>query len=372
MVQSEQIAIEIAGEEATDLYPAIDVVTVELDEEMAGAFRIQMAMALGADGTWDLVDDERFTPWQEFAIHAGFDDGTELLLDGVLTNVRPLFEAELPGCRLELWGMDATALMDRQEHLKDWPSKKDSDIATEIIGAYGLTPDVADTPVVHDEAVSTVIQRETDIQFLRRLALRNGYECYVEDGTCYFGPPGVDGDPQPILAIHFGAESNLSWFSADVDAATETNVGMFQLDRLEKEILSTAVESSLQPALGSSVATGLLPAGTDPGQAFVAMTGTTGLEEMDALCQGLFHRAEWFVTGEGLVDGSRYGNVLRPRRPVTIKGIGETHSGVWYVTHVTHTITADGYSQQFRVKRNGLFPTGDEDFAGGGGLLGGL
>ena len=57
--------------------------------------------------------------------------------------------------------------------------------------------------------------------------------------------------------------------------------------------------------------------------------------------------------------------------PVTIKGIGETHSGVYYVTHVNHVFTADGYIQRFQVKRNGLMPTGAEKFgAAAGGLLG--
>ncbi len=370
-MQGEQMAIEIAGEEATDLYPAIESVSVELDEELAGTFRIELSMSQQPDGTWTQVDDERFAPWQEFVIHAGFDDGTEQLLDGYLTHVTPLFDEDPTACKLELWGMDGTAPMDRQQQLKDWPSKKDSDIASEIFSTYGLSPDVTDTAVVHDEAVSTIIQRETDMAFLRRLARRNGFECYVEDGTGYFGPAGLDDESQPILAIHFGAESNLNWFKAEVDALSESNVGMFQLDRVEKEVLSSAAEASLQTAFGGSTAVDLLPAGFDPGQAFVSMTATTGLEEMEALCQGLFHRVEWLVTGEGVVAGNRYGSVLRPRKPVTIKGVGETHSGVYYVTHVTHTITANGYSQYFKVKRNGLLPTGGEDF-GGDGLLGGL
>ena len=52
---------------------------------------------------------------------------------------------------------------------------------------------------------------------------------------------------------------------------------------------------------------------------------------------------------------------------VTIKGIGETHSGLYYVTHVNHIFTADGYIQRFRVKRNGLTPTGAESFSANGG-----
>ena len=39
---------------------------------------------------------------------------------------------------------------------------------------------------------------------------------------------------------------------------------------------------------------------------------------------------------------------------MTIKGVGETYSGIYYVTHVTHVFTADGYTQRFSVKRNAL------------------
>ena len=85
---------------------------------------------------------------------------------------------------------------------------------------------------------------------------------------------------------------------------------------------------------------------------------------MTALSQALFHRAEWFVTGRGEVAGNYYGHVLMPRRTVTISGVGETYSGLYYVTHVTHAFTEDeGYTQRFRVKRNALRPTGREDFS---------
>jgi hypothetical protein len=54
---------------------------------------------------------------------------------------------------------------------------------------------------------------------------------------------------------------------------------------------------------------------------------------------------------------------------VTIKGIGETYSGVYYVSHVTHSFTPDGYTQSFQVKRNAIHTTGAEDFSNGGGGL---
>jgi hypothetical protein len=99
----------------------------------------------------------------------------------------------------------------------------------------------------------------------------------------------------------------------------------------------------------------------------------TGAPEMVALCQGLHDRGDWFVTAEGEVLANQYGTVLRPRATVTVKGIGETHSGVYDVLHVTHRFTADGYRQHFKVRRNALMPTGSEQFtADAGGLLGAL
>jgi hypothetical protein len=90
---------------------------------------------------------------------------------------------------------------------------------------------------------------------------------------------------------------------------------------------------------------------------------------MAALCQGLVDEGAWFVTVEGEIAGNQYGHILRPRGTVTIKGVGATYSGVYYVTHVTHTWTPGGYTQFFRAKRNALMPTGTENFATSSALL---
>jgi phage protein D len=350
-----RLLLEVDGQEAADLYPDITQVEVELDEDEPAVFRIELTVALGSDGAWSHVDDERLAPWKRVVIQVGFDDGFESLVSGYVTRIDTTFEADLARCRVELWGVDGAALLDRTERLRAWPDKKDSDIAGAIFTEYALTPTVDATSPVHGAAVSTIVQRETDLQFLRRLARRNGFECFVEDGNGYFRAPPPPTDSQPVLAVHFGEQTTVAAFAVRLDARTPTDIGMFQLDRAEKTMLSTMVTSGLSPT-----------------EAFVAMNASTGLAEMQPLCQSLYDRSDWFVTGEGVVDGIRYGNVLRPRRPVTIKGVGERHSGVYAVSHVTHTIDAGGYAQRFRVKRNALRPTGAEDFGDSGTMLGGL
>lgn len=371
-MHQEQIAIEIDGVEAADLYGDLLWVEVETHEDLAALFRFEVAMPALPDGSWAHLDDERLTPWREVRISAGFDDGTEPLMTGYVTHVIPGFEPEPERCRLQVWGMDATVLMDREERLRAWPSMTDSDIAAAVIAEHGLTPHVVSTEVVHDEAVSTVLQRETDAHLLRRLALRNGYECFVDGTDVHFRPRGSDTQLQPTLAVHFGTETNVGRFALEVQGPGPGDVAAFQLHRTEKEVVSAVVDTGGTTALGAQRATDLAAPGMSSARSFLAMTPTTGGPELERLCEVLFERAEWFVTGNGLIEGNTYGAVLRPRRPVTIKGIGDTHSGVYQVTAVTHRIGVDGYVEQFTVRRNGLGLTGSEDFATADGGIGGL
>lgn len=173
--------------------------------------------------------------------------------------------------------------------------------------------------------------------------------------------------PQPVLAVHFGGETNVNRFSLEVNALEPMNVAMAQVDRANKEILEAAANSSRQTALGKTGPADLLAAGMNPGQLYVSMNVATGNPEMTALCQGLFHQGEWFVTGEGEVAANTYGQVLKPRVTVPIKGVGATYSGTYYVKHVNHSFTQEEYTQLFRVKRNAIMPTGSEAFSASAG-----
>ncbi|HET7461549.1 MAG TPA: contractile injection system protein, VgrG/Pvc8 family [Longimicrobium sp.] len=369
----ESFAIDIGGQEADDLYADLAGVEVELSDEAPATFRLTLRIQRQAeDGAWNWVDDERFRPWSEVVIRMGYDDaGPEEVLRGYVTGSHARFSRDEEASMFEVAGVDASIRMDREEKLKDWPNRKDSDIATELFTAYGLTPQVEATQVSHDEALSTVIQRETDWQLLRRLSTRNGYGCWVEEGTGHFGPvPAAGEPPQPLLAAFFGDETNLLSFSATVDGLRPAQVAMHQVDRLTKEVVSAEATTATRDPLGSLDAAALLPAGIDPAKVIVSKNAATGVPEMTALVQGLFGEGAWMVSGEGEIDGPAYGHVLRPRAMVTIKGVGESHSGVWYVSWVRHAVTPDGYTQNFRARRDGLLPTGAEDFASGGGVLG--
>lgn len=362
-MEHENLKIEIEGQEASDIYRDVLMLEVELDDELAGIFKLKLAMPQNTDGTWKYLDDDRFGIWKQVSVSAGYDSGMDELIHAYTTHVKPSFDPDPSNCILEIWGMDGSVLMDREEILKDWPNKKDSDIASEIFTSHGLTAYVEDTNIVHDETVSTIIQRETDMQFLKRLARRNGYEYFVEGNTGHFRSPKVSDPPQPVLSVLFGDETNVESFSIEVNAIKSAEVDMLQIDRADKSVLDASAAKSSLTSLGANDSAALLPAAVDPAKIFIGMNVSTGKPEMDALCQVLCNEYSWFVTGEGVIDGNKYGHVLKPRATVTIKGIGETHSGTYYVSNVTHSFNPDGYSQSFRVKRNALMPSGSESFS---------
>ena len=53
----------------------------------------------------------------------------------------------------------------------------------------------------------------------------------------------------------------------------------------------------------------------------------------------------------------RYGQPLKPRRYVGLRGVGTAFEGLYYVSKVTSTIQRGEFKQQFTLVRNGLIST---------------
>jgi hypothetical protein len=63
------------------------------------------------------------------------------------------------------------------------------------------------------------------------------------------------------------------------------------------------------------------------------------------------------ATATGTLDTLRYGQVLKARRLVGVRGAGAPFDGLWYVTRVTHSLKRGEYKQSFSLSRNGLLST---------------
>jgi len=356
-------SILIDSTAAPDLFADLLEMEVEEDHRMASVFRIRLSMHREDQGTWTYLDDDRMKLWAKIEIQTAVGDDTVSLIQGYLTQMNVHIDPDENSSYVELKGMDATCLMNLEEKIQDWPNQSDSDIATQIISSYGLQPQVQDTSVIHDDKVSTIIQRDTDMQFLKRLARRNGYECVARGDTFYFQPPPLSDPPLAVLAAHFGADTNLYSFEARVNAMRPAQVEMHQIDTLAKTVLD-ATATPTQQQLGQNGAASLSPPGAQS-KVIVRHEISTAAQEMSAVCQSLYDEAEWLIEASGEVDSAIYGGVLQSRKLVPVKGVGELFSGMYYLTNVKHIFNVEHYTQQFKARRNAMGPN-PGDFTGGG------
>ncbi|MFI9561187.1 phage late control D family protein [Nonomuraea endophytica] len=361
MMIKEIVRLRIDGRPQDDLVP--DLVDVAVDEavDQADVVRLRLAVTRRLDGAWTYLDDQRFALWRRLTVEVGYAPDTEILFDGYLTHSSVYFTVD-EDPYLEISGMDATVLMNLQERQRPWPNRPDHEIARDVFTEHGLSSVVEDTLVQQTEQVAVTVQNETDIQFLRRLAHRNGFECRVRAGIGYFRSPDLGGAPQKLLSMGYGAEANLASLTVSMDGTPATEPRIRRVDPMSKREDAKTLADLPERRLGAStlreLRTGL------PGGGFLlTRRAPSSPSEMDAWLRAAHQRAGRFVRVQGEIDSRAYRASLRPGRPVVIKAVGERHSGTYYVSRATHTFTVDGYRQTFEAYRNALGVTGAEDFS---------
>jgi len=368
---------------------------VEENTATAGTFRLQISIRLQDDGTWTYLDDDRLALFNPVAIKVGFtqggglaaavgsllgggdsNDGLKTVFDGYITNVDVDIDSDAANTFITVSGMDTSVLMSLEEKIATWPNMADSDIVQQIVGNYGVQVTADTTATVHQEDDTTIVQRGTDIQFVRDLAQRNGLEFYFEtddSGTinAYFREPQLSDTTQPDLAIQFGDQSNLKNFSAHLSGQRPLNVKTEQMDVTANSPNSAQVSDTQLTKLGASDANTLIgvPLGSlvtpkdAPAQMLVLGPPTSDATELQTIAQAVRDEAGWLITANGEINSDAYQNVLRPHGLVLVKGAGTTYSGKYYVTRVVHEINHEGdYIQRFEARRNARDLDGSEQF----------
>jgi phage protein D len=359
----EIVNLSVNGQGVDDVVPDIAEIEVEDHVDSAAVFRVRLSLTPRGDGTWTYLDDSRFAIWNRLSVRAGYPSDNDTIIEGYITHTSvSLSGSGAAESYLELSGMDASVMMDLEEKQAAWPNKKDNEIAQQIFSSYGLSWEVEDTQLQHMEKVTTILQSESDIRFLRRLAARNGFECYVKGSKGYFRSPNLQDPPQPVLALQFGGETNLASAHFDVDGTPPTLLEIRRVDPIEKREDREKLTSLPRRALGKQSLKALRSSAPD-GRRLLKQQPSAGTLEMQAKLRSGYDAAAEFVTIRGEIDSRAYGAVLRAKRLVTIKGAGSTYSGLYYVTRVRHVFNTDGYTQSFEAYRNGLGRLGTESFA---------
>lgn len=367
-------ALRVDGSQATpELLSRVVQIDVEDHADLADMLRLRLAIAVRPDGSgWSLLDDGLFPRLSSLAVDVVIGSAKTPLFDGYVIESSASFSNEPGGSLLTVVAMDPTVLLHLEEKVKAWPNMADSDVASAILsdGAYNLTPVVEPTTWQRQEDEHTLLQRGTDMQFLRLLADRNGYECYVElndqSGAAegHFHPPRLDLPAQGVLSMNLGSATNVNAFAARFDMLGPTTAQVTGLDVSSGETQPVTSESASHKELGSAAPT----APDRPRKTLLAATGMAQSGELQTLAQAVVDRSAWAIRAEGELNTIAYGGVLRAKRPVEVRGAGQQFSGTYYVERVLHSFSGDGYAQRFVLRRNASGLTGAERFVDDGAL----
>jgi hypothetical protein len=335
---------------------AAAALAVEVMERVGQSANYRLDYGLDSvEGDFPLLKEGKLGPGSQLSILVPSSDATECLIKGPVYGQEIRFEQGGPGSSLTVLGADSLIKMDREDKAVAWSDLTDSAAVTAILSQAGFVPDVEITPAGHFELKHTLIQRETDLAFIRRLARRNGNLFWLscdEFGveTAHFKRPVLEGEPSCDLVINLtDPRSNVTSLEISWDVERPTKAEAAELDLNNKSDISGTIQRSPLNALGGS---GLADIVADPRVAHVrAPVDDSG--DLQARSEGAVIDASFFLRASGTTTLSALGKVLRAHTLVNLRGVGSRHSGLWFCSAVRHSIDPTEHRMAFDLIRNG-------------------
>jgi phage protein D len=345
-------AVRLAGKDLLRDH-AVAVTSGEVDLSLGAAGRFSFSIAnsfdpdaqefLAGQGRSELLKLLTFGAPVEIAV--GYGDASSLpkLITGVITQIATSF-SQGGSPELTVSGYDNAFPMMGGKNTRAWTKKRDSEAVEEIAGFHNLIPDAPSTKQEEDQIEQN---QESDLEFINKLAKRNGCEVYVTDRTLHFRPPQNQGDG--VVTLEWG--KGLLSFKPDANLAGQiSGVEIYGWDPETKQEIIGRANHGQEP-------------GRDPRRESAGDTVGRVMRERPVLrvrqpvfsmadansrAQALLKdQAEQFLTGEGETIGLPE---VRPDRNITLRGLGRKFSKTYYVHQTTHHFGTDGYLTRFKVK----------------------
>lgn len=273
---------------------------------------------------------------------------------------------------LSIEALGKEMLLHKIQRTRVFEQKKKSDIAQDIAVENGYGPsaqDIEDTEVVRP---FTTQARQTDAQFMVKLAREEGFEWYIDFSGFHFHKRRVGQAPVRLFewrsgdgeVIDFSIDNDITAkpgrvtikgkdpqtgkpFTAtgsNADTPRETMSSVIEI--VDPETGATHIETTPD---GSSSTQSSGSSATQASSA-IASGGSIGEKEAKRKADGVFRKAQqttvemtWQCVGDPLVVAKTIGE---------FRGIGKRLSGKYWINSVSHTVGA-GYTMELKVKGDG-------------------
>ncbi len=241
-------------------------------------------------------------------------------------------------------GYDVGHRLHRGRFNRSFQNVKDSDVVSTVIGEVGISAGTVDATTTTHEYLFQ--ENQTNMEFLRERASRNGYELFVQDNKLNFRKPKSGG------SVTLTWLEELESFKVRVSSGEQINkVEVRGWDYTQKkEIVGTAssetVLTSNDHGKGSAKSSAFKGKPTTP--TLVVVDQPVYSEgEAKAIAQSLCDE----LGGEFIqADAMAIGNpLIRPGKVVTLAEMGK-YSGSYYVTETRHLFVDRVYTTEFSVR----------------------
>jgi hypothetical protein len=314
-------------------------------------YRLRYPLAI-KDNDFKLLIDSRVSAGGSLTVVVPVGAKSEVLVKGQVYGQRAHFKHGVADSWVEVIGADTSLEMDRDVKQAVWPAAAISDSLTTLLQRYtGVTADVDPISTRTSEETHLLVQSDTDLRFVRRLAKRYGHWFWItttpdDRTTAHFKRPVLSGKPAITLRIN-NDQPNVAALDLEWDVERPTSTIASQLGLRDKRAIDGHIDRSPLSPLGSTPLVDVAAARSVQITAPVDVVG-----DLQARSEGALIEAGWFIRLRGQTSVRALGNLLRTHSLVAVAGIGTRHSGTYVVWSVRHVIDRTAHQMEFELVRN--------------------
>jgi phage protein D len=333
--------------------PVLCEVNIDLGVQMQGMISLQLGAGQDASGDWARRVVHQFIPGSPISADVQIGETKRRLFNGVLTKTMMNFSADIHDSKFEVTGLDALESVKRSHNAQKYQGDLVG-IVTQVLSRQNIPLDSTYTPTVANLSES---QTDSDLDFLTTLARKYNCEIYVEStesgDTAYFqkldfsSADSIDTD----LRINQGSQTNVrnAQFNIDVSGVTRVEAnnidsnGKAAAQKIASDLRDTPNLSQIEQDLLGPTSFALISR--------LNRESKTRPGDLQIRCDSELEKVAWVVHGKGELDTAAYGDLLYPRRTVTVRGVGSLFEGDYMVWKVTHSFKRDTHCQSFELRR---------------------
>jgi len=360
------IVMRFGKESGDDILEQLTSLSFESDDSKAAVLTLKIT-----DRDRAFIDDPRLENNKHITFRIGYANRMCRERTVIIKEVHPVYP-DTGNVSLTIKAFDLSAVAKDNAEPKNWGKKTASEIASAIAQRYGYDEEVEATNDIptKDRIQSGAI---TDMEYLRSLAARLNYDCFVEGAALNFKPREYKGNPAHVFVYFSSGESVLRKFQPSVKSyqpdqhamsgasdKDKKNVAGKSADSGEKKsgvsVLSVNGSSKLTSGqsreIPSDTAAPKTPTATVTKASRILPTPETTNAKVNEVLKGSLSKKESKAV-DATADLLGSPDVYL-REIVRIEGVGRKHSGNYRVRRVLHEIDEAHFFTTIGLMKNAL------------------